>query len=175
MCKKLPSSLGLGLFGNALTSIVAKLPPSSQDEMSISEIGDAAIAIRQSFAKLATIEDQLLLSQSGRPKQSGDQGACFSTTSWMQFPLWDINFSDDNDQMSEVDGLVVAPPGTLAGFYGRPSYPLPVGDTYSSIIVPHSTGGCIYKLLAPTSQVQRILELHQEMSEHFLQWERDNG
>ncbi|KAL3930695.1 MAG: hypothetical protein SGARI_004408, partial [Bacillariaceae sp.] len=48
------NGLGLGLFGNALTSVVARLPPSGKDEMNIFEIGDAAIAIRRSFIKLET-------------------------------------------------------------------------------------------------------------------------
>jgi hypothetical protein len=162
-------SIGLGVLGNALTSIVAKLPPSHHEEMNISEVGDAAIAIRQSFTKkLANVQDLLILSQSGRAKHAGDQGSCFSTTSWMQFPLWDISFCD---KVGIMDGNV--PPGNLAGFYGRPSYPLPTGDTYSSIIVPNFSGGCTYKLLAPTRHVQSILQLHKIVSEQFLQWERE--
>ncbi|KAL3923171.1 MAG: hypothetical protein SGILL_001808 [Bacillariaceae sp.] len=161
---------GLGLFGNALTSVVARLPPSSHDQMRISDVGDAAIAIRQSFSKkLGEIEDLLVLSRAGTASPKGDQRACFSSTSWMQFPLWDINFGDGDSSVDEQK----LHHGILDGFYGRPSYALPKGDTYSSIIVPNSSGGCTYKMLAPTREVQSILQLHEIMSKEFLLWEKE--
>lgn len=158
-------SIGVGVFGNALTNIVAKLPPSTNRDISMPEVGDAAVAIRQSLTKkMADIQGLQTLSRSGRAFQASDQGYCFSSTSWMQFPLWDISFRDDGDGQQS---------GCLDGFYGRPSYPLPTGDTYSSIIVPSRCGGCTYKLLAPTRHVQSILTLHQNISTQFLAWARE--
>ena len=158
-CLEDPST-GMGVFGNALTSVVAKLPPSIRKDISPSDIGNAAASIRASLTeKMANVQDLQILSKSGRPAQVTDQGNCFSSTSWMQFPLWDISFSDDKQQL-----------GQLCGFYGKPSYPLPIGDTYSSITVPRRCGGCTLKLLAPTRQVKSIVALHENISRKFLNW-----
>lgn len=158
------SSTGSGVFGNALTSVVATLPPScnsSSEDISMDQIFNAAVAIRQALTKkMAKVDNLQTLSLSGRSADTSNQGSCFSSTSWMQFPIWDISFTDDDQK-----------PDCL-GFYGRPSYPLPVGDTYSSINVPSRDGGCTQKLLAPSREIQSILALHQNISAKFLAWAR---
>jgi hypothetical protein len=161
-------TIGVGVFGNALTSVVAELPRSNAAEgITMAEVCDAASAIRESLARhMPHIEDRRILSLLGEATQTPDQGRCFSTTSWRQFSIWDISF-DDDDFVGEGQHRAV---GLLDGFYGRPSYPLPVGDTYSSVVVPSRCGGCTYKLLAPSRRVQSILTLHRDISEQFLEW-----
>ncbi|KAL7479676.1 hypothetical protein ACHAW6_005413 [Cyclotella cf. meneghiniana] len=156
------SSIGEGVFGNALASVIAKLPPSSNEDISMAQVCDAAVAIRKALnKKLAKVEDLQILSRSGRAVNASYQGECFSSTSWMQFPLWHISFNDNHQS------------GGLHGFYGRPSFPLPVGDTYSSINVPRQGGECTYNLLAPSRQVQSILALHRSLAAEFLRWNSD--
>ena len=164
-----------GCFGNALTSVVAKLPPSRLETCDISsggqanmvgQVGDAALSIRQSLAEdMVDIGDRLSLSRIGLAPQAANQGDCFSTTSWRQFPIWDIDFGNDYKHNGGANA------GGLCGFYGRPSHKLPKGDTYSSVIVPSGDGGCNYKLLAPTRFVQSILQMHRNLSSSFLTWE----
>ncbi|KAL3808792.1 hypothetical protein ACHAXA_011176 [Cyclostephanos tholiformis] len=160
-------TIGIGVFGNALTSVVAELPPSNGEDITMAEVSDAANAIRESLTRfMADIHDRRALSLLENATQTPDQGRCFSTTSWRQFSIWDISFGDD-----DVDeGKESSAAGLLDDFYGRPSYPLPVGDTYSSVAVPSRGGGCTYKLLAPSRRVQSILTLHREISAQFLEW-----
>ena len=152
-----------GIFGNALTSIVAELPRSIDQTISMEEVGDAALAIRHALqTRMGDVPALLALSQSGNAARAPSQGSCFSSTSWRQFPLWDINFGcvDATDMPGEP----------MFAFYGRPSYALPAGDTYSSVLVPSQCGGCTYKMLAPSRQVQPILKLHSDLSQLFLSW-----
>ena len=152
-----------GTFGNALTSIVAELPRSIDQTISMEEVGDAALAIRNALqSRMADMPALLALSQSGNAAHAQSQGSCFSSTSWRQFPLWEINFGgvDATDMPGEP----------MFAFYGRPSYALPAGDTYSSVLVPSQCGGCTYKMLAPSRQVQSILKLHSDLSQLFLSW-----
>ena len=153
---------GTAVFGNALTSVIARLPPSSTSGIiSMSQVCIAAVAVRTALAtRVAMVQDLQILSRSGNPVMPTSQESCFSSTSWMQFPLWDISFTDSGETCC------------LDGFYGRPSYPLPVGDTYSSINVSQRDGGCIFKLLAPKRHVQSILSLHEAISAQFLHWSR---
>ena len=161
-----------GTFGNALTSIVAELPRSIGKTTSLDEIGDAALAIRHALEeRMRDVPDLLALSQAGKASQAQDQMSCFSSTSWRQFPLWEINFGGDGKCSRPTD----APAEPLFGFYGRPSYALPVGDTYSSILVPSQCGGCTYKLLAPSRQVLSILTLHSDLSAMFLSWAKSRN
>ena len=175
-CVKSPT-VGLGVLGNCLTSVVAKLPPSStNNDVTMTDICHAATSIRESLTKkMGEVNDLQTLSLSGRPAQVPNQGNCFSSTSWMQFPLWDIRFSNHDDGSADSasgDGQYSS--GSLDGFYGRLSHPLPLGDTYSSINVPSRSGGCTYKLLAPTRQVQSIRLLHKDISLQFLDWAREH-
>lgn len=152
-----------GTFGNALTSIVAEFPRSIDQTISMEKVGDAALAIRRALqSRMVDVPALLALSQSGNAAHAQSQGSCFSSTSWRQFPLWDINFGS-------VDATD-APGEPMFAFYGRPSYALPAGDTYSSVLVPSQCGGCTYKMLAPSRQVQPILKLHSDLSQLFLSW-----
>lgn len=161
-----------GTFGNALTSIVAELPRSTGQTTSLDEIGDAALAIRHALEeRMRDVPNLLALSQAGKASQAQDQMSCFSSTSWRQFPLWEINFGGDGKCSRPTD----APAEPLFGFYAIPSYALPVGDTYSSILVPSQCGGCTYKLLAPSRQVQSILTLHSDLSAMFLSWAKSRN
>jgi len=155
------SSVGIGVFGNALTCVVAKLPHSSGTNLiSMTEIYQAAVSIRKALIeKMAIVEDLQIQSRNGTAAASQNQDACFSSTSWMQFPLWDICFEDDGKRL-----------GHLHGFYGRPSFPLPYGDMYSSINIPNRDSGCILQILAPKRQVQSVLALNRGISAEFLNW-----
>ena len=156
-----------GTFGNALTNIVAELPRSIDQTISIEEVGDAALAIRRALqSRMGDVPALLALSQSGNAAHGQSQGSCFSSTSWRQFPLWDINFGGAD--------ATNAPGEPMFAFYGRPSYALPAGDTYSSVLVPSQCGGCTYKMLAPSRQVQPILKLHSDLSQLFLSWAKSN-
>lgn len=161
-CIEDSSSIGTGVFGNALTSVVVKHPPSSKEgDIKMAHIWDAAVAIRKALAKrMLKVGDLQERSRTGKAANTPNQSECFSSTSWLQFPLWDIRFSDNEE-------------GCLDSFYGRPSYPLPVGDTYSSIHVPCRDGGCTHKLLAPSRHVQDILALHKGVSQQFIDWSRE--
>jgi hypothetical protein len=123
------------------TSVVARLPPSSsKEDISMAQICDAAVAIRKALTKkMAKVEGLQMLSRSGKAGTPSNQEDCFSSTSWLQFPLWDIRFTNNDES------------GCLDGFYGRPSYPLPAGDTYSSINVPHRNGGCSNEITSETT------------------------
>ena len=153
------SSIGTGVFGNALTCVIAKLPNSSSTNLiSVTDVYQAAVSIREALTKkMAVVEDLQMQSRNGIAAAPPNQDACFSSTSWMQFPLWDICFKDDVGRL-----------GHLHDFYGRPSFPLPDGDTYSSINVPNRDNGCILQILAPTRQVQSILALSRGISAEFL-------
>jgi hypothetical protein len=161
-------AVGIGVFGNALASVVAELPASKGGDMTMEEVSDAANAIRDSLTRyMADIHDRRALSLLGNAIHTPDQGRCFSTTSWRQFSIWDISFGDDDVGVRQETTA-----GLLDGFYGRPSFPLPVGDTYSSVVVPSRGGGCTYKLLAPSRRVQSILYLHRDISTKFIEWAR---
>jgi hypothetical protein len=161
-------TVGVGVFGNALTSVVAELPRSNGEDITMAEVCDAATAIRHSLARhMLDVQDRRILSLLGKAAPTPDHGRCFSTTSWRQFSIWEICFDDDDVGEGQQRAA-----GLLDGFYGRPSFPLPVGDTYSSVVVPSRSGGCIYKLLAPSRRVQSILTLHRNISELFLEWAR---
>jgi len=193
---RLDDSEGIrGLFGNALYNVVASLPPPTllDDDRSTEEIVDsdsgsnidsneeqqtslegvaaAAVAIRQSLldgTSDADISERLSLSRMGHPAQPASLDGCFSTTSWRQFGIWDdIIFCGNQQQPSEGPSS-----GGLIGFHGNPSHSLPLGQTYSSVIVPDSCGGCTYTMLAPTRQIQSVLRLHEEMKADFLAWHR---
>jgi hypothetical protein len=162
-------TMGTGVFGHALTSVVAELPESNGGDITMAEVSDAANAIRESLTRyMAGIHDRRALSLLGNSISAPDQGRCFSTTSWRQFSIWDISFGDDD----VGEGQESSAAGLLDDFYGRPSYPLPVGETYSSVVVPGRGGGCTYTLLAPSIRVETILSLHRDISAQFIEWAR---
>lgn len=160
------ASSGIGLFGNALTSVVAVLPPSDIGvDMTMTEVFAAATAIRGALTRdMRTVQDRKISSLMGSISYAPDQRDCFSTTSWMQFhAIWEINFDNDDN----CDNVAVRD-GTLDVFCGRPTYPLPFGNTYSSIVVPSRNGGCTYSLLAPSRHAKEILQLHKMITTKFI-------
>ena len=170
-----------GVFGNAITNIIAMMPSSPKNESSVpftkekmkvstlpvlqatlDDVALAARAIRKALLSgLEEIPDQLTLSRMGKvitPRTGNDRA--FSTTSWIQFPLWDsISFSKDDK---------------LLGFYGLPIHPLPLNqDTYASVIVPTKSGGCMYNLLMPSHQADEARVFHRNLCVLFLEWEEE--
>lgn len=176
-----------GVFGNAITNVIAKIPArvlinegdgcsssSTTDAATItlSEVSSAAFIIRETLAAgVHEIPTRILMSKLGRAVSSDSSGdgsiggniGSFATTSWQQFPLWDIQFSDDDVG------------GRLVGFHGHPSYPLPEGDTFSSVVVPERDGGLTCQLLAPSNRVEQALSIHETLSRHFLDWYEKHG
>jgi hypothetical protein len=155
-----------GVFGNGITNIVATLASTiPQDDgnhgIELDDISAAAVTIRAALiAGLAEVPHRLELSRLGRPAGTPTSSTSFASTSWQHFPVFDISFSPD---------------GKLAAFHGQPSYPLPQGDTFSSIIVPRKCGGHTYQLLIPSNKVQEAKSFHKEICSVFLQWNDHDG
>lgn len=147
-----------GVFGNAITSIIATLPPGERDVcIKLDDLSAAAVRIRSAVTEgIVNIPDRLLHSRNGRPLSTPTANFdCFAITSWQQFPLYNISFSADEG---------------LAAFQGHPSHPLPQGDTYNSIIVPERCGSHTYQLLAPSNKIREAEAFHNEMEALFLEW-----
>mmetsp|Transcript_31876 Transcript_31876/g.48161 ORF Transcript_31876/g.48161 Transcript_31876/m.48161 type:complete len:560 (-) Transcript_31876:1676-3355(-) len=154
-----------GVFGNAITNIIAKMPAieeyndwrEGEGDKILDEVSTAAIVLREALDNgIQMIPDRLTLSKSGQAESIASERS-FSTTSWNQFPIWDIRFSDDTV-------------GGLKGFHGQPAYPLPKGDTYTSVLIPDRCGGIVCQLLTPSRQVQEVLSHHRNVSRKFLNW-----
>jgi hypothetical protein len=146
-----------GLFGNGITNVVAAHPPTT-GSIGMSDIATAAIAIRVALvAGLLEVPDRIAESKRGTPTPAMNSSLAFSTTSWGQFPVWKIRFSEEQ----------------LTGFHGHPSFPLPTGRTFSSVISPALTGGCTYKLLLPSDKADEARALHAGICTLFLGWQTD--
>lgn len=108
---------------------------------------------------LADLPQALAASRSGRPLVSESTAHSFSTTNWAQFPLYqNIRFTEH---------------GVLTGFHGHPSYPLPPGRVFASVIVPCPEGGVWYELLLPSDQAQQARDLHSKMTSLCMRWEEE--
>uniref|UniRef100_A0A7S1XZ53 Uncharacterized protein n=1 Tax=Grammatophora oceanica TaxID=210454 RepID=A0A7S1XZ53_9STRA len=111
---------------------------------------------------MVDLSHRLSLSKMGRaaaaPPTSTSTATVFCTTSWGQFPLYEM--------------IQFGPDARLVDFHGHPAYPLPQAqDTFSSIIVPAATndgGGLDYKLLMPSDKIAQAQQLHKEMCASFL-------
>jgi hypothetical protein len=144
-----------GLFGNGITNVVAAHPPTT-GFIEILSIATAAIAIRAALlAGLLEVPDRIAESKRGTPTPAMNSSSTFSTTSWGEFQVLKIRFSEEE----------------LVGFHGHPSFPLPIGRTFSSVISPASTGGCTYKLLLPSDKVGEAREIHERLCTLFLNWQ----
>jgi hypothetical protein len=143
-----------GLFGNGITNVVAAHPPTT-GFIGILDIATAAIAIRAALvAGLLEVPYRIAESKRGTPTPAMNSSSTFSTTSWGEFQVYKIRFSEEE----------------LFGFHGHPSFPLPTGRTFSSVISPASTGGCTYKLLLPSDKVREAREIHERLCTLFLSW-----
>jgi hypothetical protein len=144
-----------GLFGNGITNVVAAHPPTT-GFIGILDIATAAIAIRAALvAGLLEVPYRIAESKRGTPTPAMNSSSTFSTTSWGEFQVYKIRFSEEE----------------LFGFHGHPSFPLPTGRTFSSVISPASTGGCTYKLLLPSDKVREAREIHERLCTLFLSWQ----
>jgi hypothetical protein len=144
-----------GLFGNGITNVVAAHPPTT-GFIGILDIAAAAIAIRAALvAGLLEVPYRIAESKRGTPTPAMNSSSTFSTTSWGEFQVWKIRFSEEE----------------LFGFHGHPSFPLPIGRTFSSVIIPASTGGCTYKLLLPSDKVREARDIHERLCTLFLSWQ----
>ena len=145
-----------GVFGNGISNVIATLPGTVPGRVELEHIGIAAVTIRAALtAGLSEIPNRLALSKMGKQQATSSSSiGSFAFASWQHFPVWDISFSSMG----------------LAGFHGHPSHPLPMGDTYSSIIVPRHCGGHTYQLLAPTAKSEEAKSFHEHTCSLFLQW-----
>lgn len=158
-----------GLYGNGITNIVASHPPTaSSDYISMSDIANASISIRQTLIEgLEEIPSLICHSRIGAPIPSALSNElsseCFSVTSWRQFSPQDVSFAQDVK---------------LISFHGQPSHPLPKGATYSSVVHNnfdddgHANGSSI-ELFMPSSQVEKVTEMHSELCSSYLQWHKE--
>ena len=146
-----------GVFGNGITNVIAKYQPTFST-FGIDDISQAAISIRQALHHGITIDipDQIAqLQHSGglsSPQSSFDS---FSTTSWSQFPVWNIQFTSGHK---------------LVDFHGHPAHPLPRGETFASVIMTTADGGCIYKLLSPKEKADDVKCIHNLICASYLEW-----
>jgi len=179
------------LFGNALTHVVVQYPAFPNNDnyngkrhITLEEISQAALAIRQALNDgVREIPHRLMESRLGQLSSSNSMSTSptFSTTSWRQFPLARIRFSDtttdlsilhsnkgeDQDQQHQLYKN-----NTMNGFHGHPAHPLPVGETYASVIAPciaTKGAGCIYELLLPADQVDEARDMHARLADLYLE------
>jgi hypothetical protein len=144
-----------GLFGNGITNVVAAHPPTT-GLIGILDVATAAIAIRAALlAGLLEVPYRIAESKRGAPTAAMNSSSTFSTTSWGEFQVFKIRFSEEE----------------LFGFHGHPSFPLPTGRTFSSVISPASTGGYTYKLLLPSDKVREAKKIHERLCTLFLSWQ----
>lgn len=153
---------GKGVFGNAITNVFASMPARENSSprtdlkfsLCVIEISRAASTIRAALvAGLLDVPERVSMSKLGRPVQPvPPAGSSFATTSWGDFPLWRIRFANER----------------MVGFHGHPSFPLPIGRTFSSVIAPTKDGGCQYKLLLPSDKANEARILHKQVSDDFM-------
>ena len=154
------------LFGNGISHVVASTPeiyhhrdqPDSppSDMLFTDSLCLAAKSIRKALQLgLSDLPDALSASQMGRALAApANSTQSFSTTSWGQFPLYQIRFAEH----------------ALSGFHGHPAHPLPEGRTFASVITPCPDGGCWYEMLLPSDQAQQARDRHVEMTAICMAW-----
>ena len=181
------------MFGNGITNVIAQhassvlfegdsevrnLENSNLSIISLDDINAAAFSVRQALIEgVQELPDRLMQSRIGN--LAGNKGMTsgrslslstyptFSTTSWRQFPLSRVRFTEKSNLDSGG--------GAISGFHGHPAHPLPAGETYASVITPciATNGiGCLYELLLPSHKADEARALHERISNMYLQEER---
>lgn len=161
------TSSSKGVFGNALSNVFCSSIDSKEAlkalPLSINAVSQAASSIRASLLHgIPQFSDRVASSRLGRPVPHGNGGKpSFATTSWSRFPFWKrIRFS-----YNRTSGL--------QGLHAFPSYPLPLGNSFSSVIVPTFTGGFTCNLLLPSGKAEEARILHRNLSRDFMTWDKD--
>jgi Transferase family len=160
-----------GLFGNGITNFIAEHPPTNKT-FDIWDVVGAAGSIRLALTNGMThLPERMFRSRMGKASSThhSSTAMAFPTTSWGQFPLWDVSFTANKN---------------LVAFHGHPSHPLPPGQsTYSSVImktlhpstklqggasVDTREYGMKFNLLLPSENVEKARQKHQEVCASFL-------
>lgn len=146
-----------GLFGNAITHVVAQMEPTPHGaELRKRDARKAAHSIRQALQRaLLEIPDQIARSRMGKRNDVVASMNTFSTTSWGSLSPWKIRFGNT---------------AAISGFHGQPAHPLPVGRTFSSVIHKTVDGGCTYELFLPSDQANEARHLHAQLCNSYLDW-----
>jgi Transferase family len=144
-----------GLFGNAISMVIAKLAPTSS-VVCIQDVRRAAQSIRQALVQgILEIPDRIALSRLGRAVHGMSSIDTFSTTSWGQLSPWKIQFGQNH---------------SVSAFHGQPAHPLPAGCTYSSVIHASQDGGMTYELFLPSDKADGARRLHEELCASYVDW-----
>ena len=152
---------GEGLFGNAISNVVAKLDRSTV--FGKTNVRQAAYSIRRALIEgiANEIPNRMITSRLGQeavgPPSSFNS---FSTTSWRQLEPWKIRFSNHH---------------TVSAFGGQPACPLPVDGSavYSSVLHSRADGdGCTVELFLPSSQVEEAEQLHAQLCRSYTDWQQ---
>ena len=150
-----PTTKVSGVFGNGITNIIAQFRP-TRSLFEVDDVSEAAMSIRKALQQgYLDIPERIVQSRMGRASPPPSSYSTFATTSWAQFPIWDVKF---------------APCSELVAFHGHPAHPLAAGQTFSSVIMSTSDGGCIYKLLLPCEKAEEARTLHQALCVGFMEW-----
>ena len=163
------SGVGANLFGNGISHVVASASLRQQNQRDKYDVPSASLlftdtlcldakAIREALQLgLSDLPHALTASQMGRAFTAPSNSTqSFSTTSWGQFPLYQIRFAEHR----------------LSGFHGHPAHPLPEGRTFASVITPCPDGGFWYEMLLPSDQAQEARDKHLEMTAMCMAWEQ---
>lgn len=152
---------GGGLFGNAISNVVARFAPSSV--YGKTNIRLAAQSIRRALVDgiANEIPDRIATSRLGRAMGAPSSLQTFSTTSWRALAPWKIRFSDFH---------------TVMLFAGQPVCPLPKdgSSVYSSVLHSSWDGGCTVELFLPSSQVEEAVNLHKKLCRSYIDWHVNN-
>lgn len=146
-----------GLFGNAITNVVAEMEPTTGHTLRKRDARKAAHSIRQAMQHaILDMPERMARSRLGKRNDAIPSGNTFSTTSWGQLSPWNIRFGEK---------------ASISGFHGQPSHPLPTGRTFASVIHSNADGGCTYELFLPSDQAHQARRLHAQLCDSYLSWD----
>jgi len=152
---------GEGLFGNAISNVVAKLDASAV--FGKTSVRQAAYSIRRALIDgiANEIPNRMITSRLGQEAVGPPSSInSFSTTSWRQLEPWKIRFSNQH---------------MVSAFGGQPACPLPVDGSavYSSVLHSRADGdGCTVELFLPSSQVEEAERLHAQLCRSYTDWQQ---